>query len=195
MAEAQKANIVMFGFAKSGKTTFIKDVVDNAFCEDYVESTQEIPSQTSVTVGCAKFDVLIYDIGGNSLTSKSATVATYASSGTIHIFVISNSNLDKEANDQMKMLGGLIETKSYLDQTVDVMAFIVTKKDQSADLDTSKVKEIAEKKQALYFELDLHNTQEAQETLKKIIAKYAEVKGIPTEAKGKKGKKGGCTLF
>ncbi|ELP93909.1 hypothetical protein EIN_178560 [Entamoeba invadens IP1] len=186
--ERNDANIVMFGLPKVGKTTVIKDIVDKSFVEDYLKTDQDIPISTQIKIQDAEFNVKFFDTNGEALTSKSLTVATYTSNGTIHFFVMSSKSTDIEANNQIKMVQIMTDTPGYKDQPLDLMVIIVTKTDLGHDLDIQQAQKLAQDKGALFFELDLHDVKATNDVMTQILTRFAEIKGISLIKKPQKKK-------
>ena len=200
---ADSANIVLFGLGKVGKTTLTNVIKEEKFGEDYMPTDAKIQTEYSRTIDGTEIKGIIFEEPGESFKNLKATVSTYASNGDIHVFIA-----PQDGPNDFKFCQRYSSDDAYNDSFSDDKLFVmlITKKDLGDIPFAGDAKQVAEEKNGLYFEVDLHDKAAVDNILNEILRKYCEKKGITLGGSGKGGKdkgakkdkgekKGGCVFL
>ncbi|KAL7720499.1 hypothetical protein QTN25_002266 [Entamoeba marina] len=163
-----KVNVVMYGDAKTGKTSFIKAIVDKSFDDDYIATDQQ-QIEYNMVIKNTPIEVCFIDVGGKVFQKKTITVSTHASNGPIHVFIIS-----KDSPKSLEFVQHYIEEEEYSTVPHDVIAFVVNKMDYNGnDKLVEEAKRLAKLNKGVYIETSCKTETDAVTKLsEEIIEPY-----------------------
>ena len=202
---ANQTNICLFGVSECGKTSLTNVITGGSLGEDYLPTASKAATDFKKVIDGVEFSGTIFEEPGKSFEGIKATVATYATSGYIHIFMASSGK-----TEDWNFCNRYATMKDYTDCFNDNYLFVViiTKKDENEECHGAVPENFAKERNGLCFKLDLHNTDEVNNAFEEILRTYGQRKGFfkggkkggskKADKKGgddKSGKKKGCVLL